>query len=110
MTDERTDIGECRVAFATENADLYHCIYEGCNHSTISKDDLTRHHQRIHQKIKRRQCDLCTFTGFTNGDLKEHQDQVHFQIKPNKCQMCNFACYKNTNLKAHLKHVHKIEI
>ena len=53
-----------------ENADLYHCKYKGCDHSTISKDDLTRHHQRIHQKIKRRQCDLCTFTGFTNGDLK----------------------------------------
>ena len=47
------------------------------HHKAITKDNLLKHTQSVHEKIKDSACNMCDFKTFARRDLQRHVDGVH---------------------------------
>ncbi len=82
---------------------LYKCVQ--CEYSFSSAKDLQNHVDRVHLKIKRKKCEFCDISYFSEIDLFIHI-RSHTGKRPFGCERC-FKCYTSSNSISHhvkLKH------
>lgn len=74
------------------------------------KDQLQRHIDKVHYKVKRFFCDICGFGAFLKCNLsthmakhvaKEYREQIH-------CSLCNATFTRHESLKNHHKTEHEV--
>jgi hypothetical protein len=59
-------------------------------------------------KIKRNTNEIfCKYSAFERGDLRRHIDRVHEKIKQHQCNICHMSFGKEGNLKTHVKKIHQ---
>ena len=76
-----------------------------CNKSFSSKQNLEKHLDSVHLKLKPFNCNQCDKSFPSKQNLDRHTDTVHLKIKAFECTKCN----ESFSLKHHLKsHVHAI--
>ena len=81
------------------------CDFDGCNYSSTN-NNLKRHKNVIHLKIKPYSCDQCSSTFGTKGDLTKHVNGIHLKLKPFTCDQCSSTFFTNSKLKLHKNIVH----
>lgn len=86
---------------------MFKCVH--CDKTYAYKENLTRHENCVHLKIKRFKCNNCDFTSAYKGDLKRHEDSAHLKIKRFKCNKCDYSTTRSDLLKRHndIVHLHK---
>jgi uncharacterized Zn-finger protein len=80
-----------------------------CSKNFVSNQNLMRHVQTVHKKIKPFQCNLCLKTFCENCYLKRHIKTVHEKIynKPFQCHICSKTFENHARLKIHVQTVHE---
>eukprot|EP00088_Acartia_fossae_P034831 TRINITY_DN3579_c0_g1_i4.p1 TRINITY_DN3579_c0_g1~~TRINITY_DN3579_c0_g1_i4.p1 ORF type:complete len:500 (+),score=55.28 TRINITY_DN3579_c0_g1_i4:97-1500(+) len=93
------------------DADRLRCEEAGCNYTTMQKESLKAHIDKVHLGIKW-PCSLCEYMGPYKGDLNRHMKKIH-NIYPEgsmmKCDLCEFTTQKATTMTVHKKKVHDVE-
>ena len=47
------------------------------------------------------------FSYSTRQNLNKHINAIHEKIKPFKCDLCDYACSQKSSMNSHKKHVHE---
>ena len=63
--------------------------------------------ERIENKIKPFNCNICDYKAARNANLSKHIKSVHEGIKPFKCSICDYESATNSHLKRHIENVHE---
>ena len=111
--------GTCSKAFTQCNRLKTHIlrVHEGvkkhqckiCGMLYVDKSNLTKHVQRVHEKINMRKhmCETCG-NGFTTTDaLKGHIRVIHDGIRDHSCDQCGRLFSRKGDLNKHIAAVHK---
>jgi KRAB domain-containing zinc finger protein len=69
----------------------------------MSKSDLNRYVESVHEESKPFKCKICDYKSATKGNLKRHIESVHEGIKPFKCTICDFKASQKRNLSKHIE-------
>ena len=56
------------------------CKDSTCDYKAFTKVEATTHYERIHLKLKKYSCDLCTYLGYNKSDVKDHTKNIHKNI------------------------------
>lgn len=92
----------------TENLDQRVCpecgkVFRGNN------SQLTLHIKKKHLKIKKFECDLCSFSSYGKYEMRSHLEHVHIpkEFKTNyPCPLCPSILSSSMGLKVHHQHKH----
>ena len=68
-----------------------------------SKQDLQRHIERKHLKMKNFKCTHCDKTFYLQCDLDRHVESKHSEERKYKCKKCDNAFRTQSNLYEHMK-------
>ena len=82
-----------------EAVNCKHCDFKTANKFNMDRHEKTRHENN---RIKCPH-DSCTTACATKENLKRHIDEIHLRIKKFKCEMCEYKCTQKANLKKHQK-------
>ena len=83
---------------------------EQCPYETSVRENMIRHINGVHEKIKDHICEECGYATSQKNNLKVHKEKVHFGVKKIKtitCDHCSFAADYNSDMKRHIDAVHK---
>ena len=81
-----------------------------CNYISLRKEDLVKHINAVHLKLKKFQCSECQYKVYNKGDLKKHLLTHGIGgFKPHSCSICDYKCNQKTDLKNHMS-IHNNEI
>merc|ERR1719167_198541 len=80
---------------------------EECSYSSYIQANLKKHINGVHNKTKHYKCDKCKFITYWKKNLNDHQDSAHLKIKKH-CPHCKYFAYGNTRLYYHVKVAHKL--
>jgi len=71
-----------------------------------SQYDMQRHVVEVHDKIKRYNCEECSYSSYIQANVKTHMNGVHNKTKHYKCHKCKFTTYWKKNLTDHQDSAH----
>ena len=85
-----------------------------CLYVTTRKDSLKKHVERVHDKIKDKECHLCDFRTFEQKDLsihikKNHLDSIGVEEYEYECVKCDYFTTHKRNFKSHKNNYHRAE-
>ena len=89
------------------NPDKKNNICSICDKKFLSKAELKRHTDSVHEGKKPYKCSICDKRCSLKAELKEHIEIVHEKKKPHKCPICDYKCAKKGNLNTHVASVHE---
>lgn len=69
-------------------------------------DNIKKHYERIHLKLRNFQCDLCSKTFFAKARLEDHI-KSHNDVKDEECKECGMKFNQKGTLYAHIKVIHE---
>lgn len=84
---------------------VYDCEYEGCDFQALSKDNLRRHTEKVHE-LKKYKCDVCDHTSDSRMKAWHHKQDMHEGNIDVVCPGCNTRFTKARKLRAHIARVH----
>lgn len=71
----------------------------------LIKQNIQKHIEAIHKKIRNYFCDLCGFSGYQRQYLINHMRQSHL-VKQISCELCEFVTITKGRLNLHMKNKH----
>lgn len=84
------------------------CTYDGCERSFSRKNNMDRHVNTVHYKIRDVTCSWsdCEKTFSTKADMERHVKAVHQGVKNIRCLECSLVFSTKGNMNRHVKTVH----
>ena len=82
------------------------CEYPDCNFTGLARNQVKRHVEIVHLKVKKFECAHCQKGFYKKDSLEEHTNGVHLNIKNLECDVCDFATAYTSTLKEHKKVAH----
>ena len=80
-------------------------ICEECGCQFFAKEDLKRHIERVHMKVRNHKCDFCQ-KSFFSIYTRDYHMKIHTGQKDYKCRYCNKQFIQKVNRKTHEKKRH----
>ncbi len=72
---------------------------------TVRRDSLKRHQERVHEKLKNYECDLCGRQFYFKTRIVDHL-KTHLKIKDISCEQCTMKFSSKGTLRAHINIIH----
>lgn len=69
-------------------------------------DNIKKHYERIHLKLRHYQCDVCSKSFFAKARLEDHI-KSHNDVKDEECKECGMKFNQKGTLYAHIKVIHE---
>lgn len=69
-------------------------------------DNIKKHYERIHLKLREYQCDVCSKSFFAKARLEDHI-KSHNDVKEEECPKCGMKFNQKGTLYAHIKVIHE---
>ncbi|XP_014681045.1 PREDICTED: zinc finger protein ZFAT-like isoform X3 [Priapulus caudatus] len=84
---------------------VYECEHDGCAFQALSKDNMRRHVEKVHEK-KQYVCELCAHVSNSRMKAWHHKQDAHAGIIDVTCPGCSVRFTKARKLRGHIARVH----